>query len=510
MHTHICKDCGRGYKTSQSLASHRYQFHRGDESSPPQQTLDLRIHPVAAQTENEMLDEYLEINKNKYDAKDFTRFKAKIKGKNKARKPYPSSKPDNISQRNSRFKAKNKGKNKARKPYPTSKPDDISQPYSQPGSSSGKIKQVYQCHICKENFNSQEDRGVHVEMIHPLCEKCGKRFIDDDTLEKHVSALHAPKLQCHVCDKTFSRINDLIKHMDVHFQCDECNERFLDSPSLFKHRKQHKRNENYGNRKKAKKSVNDGSLSGNDSGNNNGVSESESVSTIDNDNRLVPYHSDKDDSANDNEDTKDKKLTISDVSEAESEATIDNDNRMLPYHSDKDDYANDIEAPSDDDNNSEEVDSNIEEIDGSEGSIDKENEVESEDDIGEKFFSASDDDDSKTMIDYNSVVDIKSDREEPIVEYDRANPLDSRKSMTHKCKVCFKKFKTKKLLKSHMKRHVDPRQKCTFCDKVIRAHKIDKHVKKEHGFYCRVCKHRFKFQTQLLEHITIEHPTCSI
>ena len=81
-----------------------------------------------------------------------------------------------------------------------------------------------------------------------------------------------------------------------------------------------------------------------------------------------------------------------------------------------------------------------------------------------------------------------------------------------KCPICHKKFANQSTLDKHVKtihkknKHRD--KKCLLCNE--RTADMDKHIKSQHGFSCKLCKQRFKFQTQLTEHISIEHPSCVI
>ena len=78
-----------------------------------------------------------------------------------------------------------------------------------------------------------------------------------------------------------------------------------------------------------------------------------------------------------------------------------------------------------------------------------------------------------------------------------------------KCPICHKRFARRSSLDKHIqtqhkKKHYS--KKCVFCDEI--PIDMPRHIKSEHSFSCKLCKQRFKFQTELAEHISIEHPSC--
>ena len=78
-----------------------------------------------------------------------------------------------------------------------------------------------------------------------------------------------------------------------------------------------------------------------------------------------------------------------------------------------------------------------------------------------------------------------------------------------KCPICYKKFSNTEIdyhMKSKHKKNKQPLKKCDLCGE--RTDNMLRHYKSKHNFSCRICKKRFEFQSELAEHISIEHPTC--
>ena len=254
METVNCDLCHKLFKNKNSLRAHKHYAHKDD---PNQTTLDLHIHPQ--DKEDKDLANYLEIKGNVYDEKDFKDFKGK-----------------QINQ-----KPRNKHKFK---PYTRSDKPNV-------GPSSGIDKDVFSCHICKNLFESQEDRGDHIDSSHPICKLCQDRFPNFRALKKHMTTFHPPTVKCSICDKSFTDINKLIQHIEIHPQCTICNTRFGSLSKLEIHIKTHASslndfNENRLIPRKPDQPLNN--LPGSDV--KKIQPESDSQETLDYDRQLVPLH----------------------------------------------------------------------------------------------------------------------------------------------------------------------------------------------------------------------------
>ena len=78
------------------------------------------------------------------------------------------------------------------------------------------------------------------------------------------------------------------------------------------------------------------------------------------------------------------------------------------------------------------------------------------------------------------------------------------------CEVCGKLFQTDRLLKAHMTRHQDKKEKCNFCDKVFRlTHELKIHVESVHlklrNVLCSHCGKGFYSESNLREHVDTVH-----
>ena len=118
----------------------------------------------------------------------------------------------------------------------------------------------------------------------------------------------------------------------------------------------------------------------------------------------------------------------------------------------------------------------------------------------------------------DDAVEILTDREEQDVEYDRVIPLSEDESVRlqknkNKCIVCRKSFKSKRLLKTHMRKHpkIKNKYKCYNCTKEFKSsYGLAQHVERKHNFVCKTCEASFESQEELMEHISIDHPKCKV
>ena len=110
----------------------------------------------------------------------------------------------------------------------------------------------HQCNICLKRFTRAHDARSHLDThsSQPLyqCEQCGTRLKSKGCLRKHVQCRHSGEkkpLECPHCSKTFHRKNVLRAHMSVHtgqyaFPCPHCHSRFSYNTALKQHiRTQH-------------------------------------------------------------------------------------------------------------------------------------------------------------------------------------------------------------------------------------------------------------------------------
>ena len=192
-----CDLCNTYSKNPKSLKKHVYRYHRNNKG----QTLDLQIHSavkIQNPSSNDLLKQYLKETDNRYNFQDFEGYKRKMK---------------------------------------TTENDE-----EEAGPSSGNIKSLHICHMCEEQFSTQEQRGEHIDKQHPLCIKCKDRFKTENDLKRHLERFHAPNLhsiKCLICGKEFFEFDELNTHQSEHFQCTHCNLRFLTKVELYDHRKVH-------------------------------------------------------------------------------------------------------------------------------------------------------------------------------------------------------------------------------------------------------------------------------
>ena len=84
------------------------------------------------------------------------------------------------------------------------------------------------CDICNEKF-AQTNLEVHKKMFHRVglieCGKCGKKFLYQSELKKHVNRIHEKSyiFKCDTCDRSFHVASNLKNHIaKVHEKIKNC------------------------------------------------------------------------------------------------------------------------------------------------------------------------------------------------------------------------------------------------------------------------------------------------
>ena len=112
----------------------------------------------------------------------------------------------------------------------------------------------FQCKICQKSINQTEvlSRHVATHRAHScdkweksfqhgielenhkqqhsgiFCKSCGKYYKVQNDLKKHQAKFYQPKSPCYLCDKSFSKTSDLLRHTARHkrYSCDQCEKSF--------------------------------------------------------------------------------------------------------------------------------------------------------------------------------------------------------------------------------------------------------------------------------------------
>jgi len=104
----------------------------------------------------------------------------------------------------------------------------------------------YLCTVCDKRFTRKENLTKHRELhtgVMYICSQCEKVFSYRSGLCKHMS-IHTSKHECSVCGKRFATSCDLGVHRRSHsgeklFECTVCSKRFSRSDSLVVHSRIH-------------------------------------------------------------------------------------------------------------------------------------------------------------------------------------------------------------------------------------------------------------------------------
>lgn len=105
----------------------------------------------------------------------------------------------------------------------------------------------YQCNFCDKSFTFANEHKEHIRDIHTnstshKCSYCHKLFSCEEELSLHKTKEH--RVECEVCNKTFSRLAYLEVHIKVHegdgkFNCSTCLKSFDNESNYRQHIKVH-------------------------------------------------------------------------------------------------------------------------------------------------------------------------------------------------------------------------------------------------------------------------------
>ena len=109
-------------------------------------------------------------------------------------------------------------------------------------------KMELHCDECDQVFTNKKNKYRHMKAVHlkikPFkCDKCEKSF-PYDNMKRHHKEVHDPvpmeiKSSCNQCGKTFSNVDNLLKHKNFNFDdaCQKCDTDFCNSTQLNMHNK---------------------------------------------------------------------------------------------------------------------------------------------------------------------------------------------------------------------------------------------------------------------------------
>jgi len=251
---HECKDCGREFKYSFQLESHRQVSHHHDakpfkcEDCPQafSQRFHLTIHRLIHTGEKP----YCEICEKAFKSKQALTIHHRIhtgeKKQKTAEKCGTCGKAfmclkQHICQR--KFQCKDCGKEfkhwskleSHRRSHTSEKP--------------------FKCEDCGKAFKQIGSLTIH-RRSHTgekpfKCEECGKAFAQRALLTRHRRIHAGQKYECDICDKSFSSPSGLSYHLQAHsderlFKCEDCGKRFNSKQVLTRHRRIHTGEKPYG------------------------------------------------------------------------------------------------------------------------------------------------------------------------------------------------------------------------------------------------------------------------
>jgi hypothetical protein len=91
----------------------------------------------------------------------------------------------------------------------------------QPRPAREQVARETRCHFCGKDFSSVYKLATHVKshegQLEFECNECGKQLASRAALNKHVLS-HGKDFQCELCQKLFSRKDNLQAHFQTHFK----------------------------------------------------------------------------------------------------------------------------------------------------------------------------------------------------------------------------------------------------------------------------------------------------
>ncbi len=112
----------------------------------------------------------------------------------------------------------------------------------------------YLCTECGKGFSTRVSLGIHLRAHKGekpySCDKCGMKFGDGSTRNRHIKRIHNKELMEHMCEKCGKgcmNLSELTIHMRTHtgerpYKCDQCGRTFLTNGALTQHKKSHTEN----------------------------------------------------------------------------------------------------------------------------------------------------------------------------------------------------------------------------------------------------------------------------
>lgn len=109
----------------------------------------------------------------------------------------------------------------------------------------------YKCIECKTIIKGRHNLYVHRRKFHVkkseiICIECGKTFLNNDILKRHINGVHRKQLnyECHICGQRCQTSSNLRTHALIHtnilsFVCDICNKAFKQMANLKLHKQTH-------------------------------------------------------------------------------------------------------------------------------------------------------------------------------------------------------------------------------------------------------------------------------
>ena len=99
---------------------------------------------------------------------------------------------------------------------------------------------AHSCDKCEKSFQHGIELENHKQQHSGIfCKSCGKYYKVQNDLKKHQAKFYQPKSPCYLCDKSFSKTSDLLRHTARHkrYSCDQREKPF----KLEKYQQKHMR-----------------------------------------------------------------------------------------------------------------------------------------------------------------------------------------------------------------------------------------------------------------------------